>query len=67
MTYFRGPLVKTEDLYDALKSGHLEAAGLDVTDPEPLPKGHPLLALKNCSKTFINYSRNFFGYIGTVY
>uniref|UniRef100_A0A914EIT4 D-isomer specific 2-hydroxyacid dehydrogenase NAD-binding domain-containing protein n=1 Tax=Acrobeloides nanus TaxID=290746 RepID=A0A914EIT4_9BILA len=47
----RGPLVKTEDLYDALKSGHLEAAGLDVTDPEPLPKGHPLLALKNCIVT----------------
>ena len=56
MTYFRGPLVKTEDLYDALKSGHLEAAGLDVADPEPLPKGHPMLALKNCSKIFINYS-----------
>uniref|UniRef100_A0A914EB91 Glyoxylate reductase/hydroxypyruvate reductase n=1 Tax=Acrobeloides nanus TaxID=290746 RepID=A0A914EB91_9BILA len=47
----RGPLVKTEDLYDALKSGHLEAAGLDVADPEPLPKGHPMLALKNCIVT----------------
>ena len=29
-------------LVDALKSGHLQGAGLDVTDPEPLPKGHPL-------------------------
>ena len=29
-------------LADALKSGHLQGAGLDVTDPEPLPKGHPL-------------------------
>jgi phosphoglycerate dehydrogenase-like enzyme len=33
---------------DALRSGHLAAAWLDVTEPEPLPDGHPLLALENC-------------------
>ncbi|WP_022798438.1 2-hydroxyacid dehydrogenase [Thermus islandicus] len=42
----RGPLVDTEALVEALK-GHLFGAGLDVTDPEPLPPGHPLYALPN--------------------
>ncbi|GLV46982.1 D-glycerate dehydrogenase [Thermus sp. LT1-2-5] len=42
----RGALVDTEALVEALK-GHLFGAGLDVTDPEPLPPGHPLYALKN--------------------
>jgi len=32
----------TEALMDALDSGHVSAAGLDVTDPEPLPADHPL-------------------------
>lgn len=44
----RGPVVKTEDLFDALKSGQIRAAGLDVTDPEPLPSDHPLYQLENC-------------------
>jgi phosphoglycerate dehydrogenase-like enzyme len=35
-------------LYDALRAGKLFAAGLDVTDPEPLPADHPLLSLPNC-------------------
>lgn len=39
----RGPLVDHDALLHALNSGHLAAAGLDVTDPEPLPAGHPLL------------------------
>ncbi|XP_063313338.1 glyoxylate reductase/hydroxypyruvate reductase-like [Pelobates fuscus] len=44
----RGPVVNQEDLYDALTSGQIAAAGLDVTTPEPIPTDHPLLSLKNC-------------------
>lgn len=43
----RGKLVNTEALVSALQSGHLKGAGLDVTDPEPLPPDHPLRTLKN--------------------
>ncbi|MBN1908276.1 MAG: D-2-hydroxyacid dehydrogenase [Pirellulales bacterium] len=38
----RGPLVVTEAMIDALKSGHLAGAVMDVTDPEPLPPEHRL-------------------------
>ncbi len=38
----RGPLVVTGDLIAALKQGHIAGAAADVTDPEPLPDGHPL-------------------------
>ncbi|XP_038259494.1 glyoxylate reductase/hydroxypyruvate reductase isoform X2 [Dermochelys coriacea] len=44
----RGAVVNQEDLYQALVSGQIAAAGLDVTTPEPLPTDHPLLSLKNC-------------------
>merc|ERR1712150_129043 len=44
----RGPVVNQEDLYEALVSGEILAAGLDVTSPEPLPTDHPLLTLSNC-------------------
>ena len=43
----RGPVVNTDALVEAVSSGHLRAVGLDVTDPEPLPVGHPLLAFEN--------------------
>jgi glyoxylate reductase len=43
----RGPLVVEKDLYEALRSGQIFAAGLDVTDPEPMPPDHPLLSLPN--------------------
>lgn len=38
----RGYIVDTDALCDALESGHLSGAGVDVTDPEPLPADHPL-------------------------
>lgn len=47
----RGPIVDTEALVGALESGRLGGAGLDVTDPEPLPAGHPLWRLPNCIVT----------------
>ena len=43
----RGPVVVTADLYDTLKAGRIRGAALDVTDPEPLPRDHPLLTLDN--------------------
>jgi D-3-phosphoglycerate dehydrogenase len=43
----RGPMVNEADLVEALKSGHLAGAGLDVLATEPPPAGHPLLALDN--------------------
>lgn len=45
----RGPVVDTQALYEALRDGVIRGAGLDVTDPEPLPADHPLLALRNCA------------------
>lgn len=43
----RGDLVCTEDLCDALESGHLAGAALDVTEPEPLPADHRLWDIPN--------------------
>lgn len=48
MNVARGPLVDTDALVVALRSGALGAAGLDVTDPEPIPADHPLVHLPNC-------------------
>ena len=44
----RGGVVDTEALTAALQQGQIGGAGLDVTDPEPLPAGHPLWDLPNC-------------------
>lgn len=44
----RGPMIKTDELYTALKDGVIGSAALDVVDPEPLPKEHPLNTLDNC-------------------
>jgi phosphoglycerate dehydrogenase-like enzyme len=44
----RGPVVDHLALADALRAGTIFAAGLDVTDPEPIPADHPLVGLDNC-------------------
>jgi lactate dehydrogenase-like 2-hydroxyacid dehydrogenase len=44
----RGGTVDTDALAAALESGEIAAAGLDVTDPEPIPADHPLVAMSNC-------------------
>jgi phosphoglycerate dehydrogenase-like enzyme len=44
----RGALVDTAALVGALRSDQIGGAALDVTDPEPLPEGHPLWDLSNC-------------------
>ena len=43
----RGPIVDPDALYEALRSGQIAYAALDVTDPEPLPANHKLLSLSN--------------------
>jgi phosphoglycerate dehydrogenase-like enzyme len=44
----RGKQIVTDDLVWALKTGEIGGAALDVTDPEPLPVGHPLWSMPNC-------------------
>ena len=43
----RGPIVDMMALYEALSTGQIASAALDVTEPEPLPRDHPLLGLGN--------------------
>ena len=43
----RGKTTATDALLAALESGRLAGAGLDVTDPEPLPADHPLWKMQN--------------------
>lgn len=47
----RGASVDTEALCDAVESGHLLGAGIDVVDPEPLPANHRLWGIKNIVMT----------------
>ena len=47
----RGELIVTDDLVAALRDGEIAGAAMDVTDPEPLPDGHPLWRLPNCTIT----------------
>ena len=47
----RGRHVDTDALVAALREGRIGGAGLDVTDPEPLPAGHPLWTLPTCLVT----------------
>ena len=47
----RGALVDHDALVEALKNDEIAHAGLDVTDPEPLPRDHPLLSMNNVSFT----------------
>ena len=43
----RGPIVDTEAVYEALRDNRIGGAAFDVTDPEPLPRDHPMLGLDN--------------------
>ncbi len=43
----RGNVIDTDALVQLMEEGHIGGAGLDVTDPEPLPKGHKLWKVKN--------------------
>jgi glyoxylate reductase len=47
----RGAVVDTDALTEALAERRIYAAALDVTDPEPLPREHPLLRLDNVTIT----------------
>lgn len=47
----RGKLVDTDALVHALRDNRIGGAALDVTDPEPLPEGHPLWSFDNCIVT----------------
>jgi glyoxylate reductase len=43
----RGGVVDTDALVEALRCGRIAGAGIDVTEPEPLPRDHPLLSMAN--------------------
>ena len=57
----RGKSIDTPALVDALRAGNVRGAGLDVTDPEPLPHGHPLWSMPNVIIT-PHYAGNHPGY-----
>lgn len=47
----RGPIIETDALVSAIRSNSIAGAGLDVTDPEPLPADHPLWSFGNVTIT----------------
>ena len=47
----RGPIVEGAAVAEALESGHLAGAAIDVFDPEPPPEDHPLRSARNCTLT----------------
>lgn len=49
----RGPVVNTQDLYEALMEGRIAAAGLDVLEKEPMTKDNPLGQIKDSTKLII--------------
>ena len=49
----RGPVVNTQDLYDALMEGQIAAAGLDVLEQEPMTKDNPLGKIQDSTKLII--------------
>lgn len=57
----RGPMIDGEALAKALEDGQIEAAGLDVSEVEPIPSESPLLKLPNCIVTphFAGFSPTF--------
>ena len=52
----RGGIIKESALVEALKSGKVAAAGLDVYEQEPLPEDHAFRTLENLNLTPISYS-----------
>lgn len=49
----RGPVVNTQDLYQALTEGKIAAAGLDVLEKEPMEPSNPLAQIKDSTKLII--------------
>lgn len=64
----RGQSTVTGDLIEALKAGQIAGAALDVTDPEPLPQGHPLWSAPNLIITphVAGRSREAFARVGAL-
>ena len=48
LNFARGAVIDQDALVEALRNRTVAGAWLDVTDPEPLPGGHPLWSLDNC-------------------
>ena len=49
----RGPIVVEEDLVEALNSGTIAAAGMDVLATEPMVEGHPYLTIQDSNRLLV--------------